>query len=96
MAKPLQKNPFPRGYEIYHFIRPFLCHHYYIHGLSDVCLGVQKKIFKEIQQFYTFYPKITYPLGGGGGGGHEIYNFLSPYPTEATYQIWLRFLRRRC
>ena len=20
--------------------------------------------------------------------GHEIYNFLSPYPTDATYQIW--------
>ena len=32
-------------------------------------------------------------------GGHEIYNFLSPYPTDATYQICLRlaqFLRRRC
>ena len=23
-------------------------------------------------------------------GGHEIYNFLSLYPTDATYQIWLR------
>ena len=32
-----------------------------------------------------FYPNITSPLGGG----HEIYNFLSPYPTDATYQIWL-------
>ena len=32
-------------------------------------------------------PKITTPWGGGGGGGHEIYNFLSPYPTDATYQI---------
>ena len=21
-------------------------------------------------------------------GGHEIYNFLSPYPTDATYQDW--------
>ena len=32
-----------------------------------------------------FYPKITFPLGGG----HEIYNFLSPYPTNATHQICL-------
>ena len=22
-------------------------------------------------------------------GGHEIYNFLSPYPIDATNQIWL-------
>ena len=35
-----------------------------------------------------FSPKITSPWGGGGG--HEINNFLSPYPTDATYQIWLR------
>ena len=45
-----------------------------------------EKIFKEIHQFYTFYLKITSPLGEG----HEIYNILSPYPTDATYQIWLR------
>ena len=24
-----------------------------------------------------------------GVGGHEIYYFLFPYPTDATYQIWL-------
>ena len=39
-----------------------------------------------IEQFYTFYPKISSPWGGG----HEIYNFWSPYPKDATYQIWLR------
>ena len=54
--------------------------------LYGPCTGVEKKILKEIHQFYTLYPKIT-PLGVGG---HEIYNFLSPYPTDATYQIWLR------
>ena len=41
-----------------------------------------------MQQFYTCYPQITSLLDGGGG--HEIYNFLSPYPTDGTYQIWLR------
>ena len=35
-----------------------------------------------IHQIYTFYPKITSPLGGHGG--REIYNFLSTYPTDAT------------
>ena len=34
-----------------------------------------------------FLTKIYLPLGLGG---HEIYNFYSPYPTDATYQIWLR------
>ena len=34
-----------------------------------------------------FLPQNYLPLGVGG---HEIYNFLSPYPTDATYQIWLR------
>ena len=52
MALPLHKNPCPRGHEIYNFDRPFLGHHYYILGLSDLCLGVEKKIFKEIMHFY--------------------------------------------
>ena len=52
----------------------------------DQFLGVEKKIFNGIQQFYTFYPKITSPLGGG----NEINTFSSPYPTDVTYQIWLR------
>ena len=86
MTTPHHRNPCPRGHEIYNFGRGFLAHHYYIFSLSARCTGVKKKIFKEIQQFYTFFPKITSPLGGG----HEIYNFLFPYPTDATYQIWLR------
>ena len=82
----LAQEPLPMGsHEIYNFGRPFLGHHYYTPSLSEPCPWVQKKIFKEIYQFYTFYPKIL-PLGVGGG--HEIYNFLSPYPTDATYQIW--------
>ena len=85
MTTPNHRNPCPRGHEIFNFGRGFLAHHYYIFSLSARCTLV-KKIFKEKQQFYTFYPKITSPLGGG----HEIYNFLSPYPTYATYQIWLR------
>ena len=85
MTTPHHRNPCPRGYEIYNFDRGFLAYHYYIFSLSARCTGVKKKSFKGIQQYYTFYPKITSPLGGG----HEIYNFLSPYPTDARYQIWL-------
>ena len=69
------QEPLPRGHES----RPFLGHHYYILTLSDQCLGVEK-IFKN--QFYTFYHKNTSPWDWG----HEIYNFLSSYPTNATYQ----------
>ena len=56
----------------------------------------REKIFREIHEFYSFYPRIFSPRGDG----HEINNFLSPYPTDATYQIYQRlaqqFLRRRC
>ena len=51
--------------------------------------GSREEDFKEIQQFYTLNPKITSPLGGG----HEIYNFLSSYPTDVTYQIWIRLVQ---
>ena len=86
------------GHEIKHFGKSFLGHHNYTLSLSqpcpwveneifkEPCPWVEKEIFKEIHQFYTFSPKLPPP----GGGGHEIYNFLSPCPTNATYQIWLR------
>ena len=47
------------GHEIYNFGRPFLGHQYYIHSLSDLCLGVEKKICKEIMPFdYKTYMAI--------------------------------------
>ena len=63
---PQHRNPCPGGHEIYNFGRPFLGHHNYIHSLSVLCLGVEKKIFKEIHQFYTFYTKITSSWDGEG------------------------------
>ena len=48
----LAQEPLPRGHKIYNFGRPFLSHHYYTLSLSDICLGVEKKIFKEIMHFY--------------------------------------------
>ena len=39
-------------YEFYNFGTTFLSHHYYTLSLFDLCLGVEKKIFKEIMQFH--------------------------------------------
>ena len=47
IAMPLHKNPCPGVHEIYTFGGPFPGHHYYILGLSDLCPGVERKIFKE-------------------------------------------------
>ena len=52
MAMPQYKKPYPRGHEFSNFGRPLLGHHQYILGLSDLCLGVEKKIFKEMMHFY--------------------------------------------
>ena len=52
MATHQHKNPCPRGHAIYNVGRHFLGHHYYILGLSDLCLGIEKKIFKEKMQFH--------------------------------------------
>ena len=52
MAMPERKNPCPGGHESYNFGRLFLGHHYFILSVSDLCLGVEKKIFKEIMHFY--------------------------------------------
>ena len=43
-----------RGHEIYNFGRHFLGHHYCIPvlTLSDLCLGAEKMIFKEIMHFH--------------------------------------------
>ena len=54
MATPEHKNPCPRGHEIYNFGRPFLGYHYYIFGLSDQCLRVEKKIFKQNNAFSLY------------------------------------------
>ena len=52
MATPYHKDPCPRVHEIYNFGRTFLGHHYYILILSDICMGVEKKIFIEIMHVH--------------------------------------------
>ena len=57
LATPKHKNSCPGGHEIYNFVGPFLGHHYYTLSLSDLCLGVEKKIFKRNNVFspYNLY-----------------------------------------
>ena len=47
----LAQEPLPRGRDNYSFGRPFLGYYYYILSLSNLCLGVEKQIFKEIMHF---------------------------------------------
>ena len=82
MATPQHKNRCPGGHEIYNFIRPFLGHFYFIVSLSDLCLGAEKKIFKEIIHFYymtymatPYRPQHKNPCPGS----HESCNFDRPF-----------------
>ena len=60
IAMPQHKNPCPGGHEIYNFGRIFLGHHYYTLSLSDLCHGVEEKIFKETKPFhYMTFMAIT-------------------------------------
>ena len=60
MSRPQDKNPCPRDHEVHNFGGTFLSHHYFILSLSDLCVGVERKISKEIHQFYTYYPTILW------------------------------------
>ena len=49
---------------------------------SSPCTGVEEKILKK----YINSTPFTLKLPSLEIGGHEIYNFLSSYHTDATYQ----------
>ena len=53
MTRMVSKGPQPRGHEINNSGRPFLGHHTFILSLFVLCLGVEKKIFKEIMHFHN-------------------------------------------
>ena len=48
-------------YEFYNFGTPFPSHHYYTLSLSDLCLEVEEKIFKEIMHFHYMTYMATAP-----------------------------------
>ena len=83
MATFYHNYPYRRGFEIYNVGRPFPGFYYHMFLLFYLYQGVEKNIW-EINQFYAFSLKV-FPFGFVG---YEVYNFWSPYHTNATYQIW--------
>ena len=83
------KNPCPGGHEIYNFGRPFFCHHYNTLSLSDLCLGVKEKIFKEIMHFHYMTYMATPMYKNPCPGGHEIYNFGRSFLGYHNYALGL-------
>ena len=71
MVTRYHRNPCPECHKS--FGRPFHGHHYYILSLSDLWLGVEKKLFKEIMHFTVRliwqHPRAIKNLLPGG---HEI------------------------
>ena len=57
---------------------PILC-------LSDLCLGVEKKIFKEIMQIHYMINMATFLHKNPCPGGNEIYNFCRPFLGHHYY-----------
>ena len=84
MTTPKHKNPCPGGHEIYNFGGPFLGHHCYTLCLSNLCLGVEKNIFKEIMYFHYITYMTTHKHKNPYPRGHEFRKFLDPSPVIIT------------
>ena len=80
MVTPMtnHKNPCPTCHEIYNFGITFLGYHYYTLSLSESCLEVEKKIFKEIMHFHSMTYIATLQHNNPCPGDHEIYKFGRP------------------
>ena len=64
----------PRRYETYNFSTLFIVHHYNILSLSDLCLRLEKKIFKYIRHFHYLDFMATLLNKNPCPEGHKIYN----------------------
>ena len=74
-ATPLHKYSWPGGHEIYNFDKPFFGYHNFTVSLSVICLGVEKKIFKETMHFHHMTYMATSLNKNPCPRGHELYNF---------------------
>ena len=94
MATSQHKNPCLGFMKLTHLVDPTLV---IIKCLA--CLNYsfgQRRFLKKCINF-SIFPQEIPPLGWVEG--HEAYNFLSPYHTDNTFQIWLRLAQqilRRC
>ena len=80
-------------HEIYKFCRP-LGRHYFILSLSDLCLGVKRKIFYEVMHFQYMTCMATPLLKNLSTGCHEIDNFGRPFLCHYYYTFSLSILFR--
>ena len=83
------KNPCPGGHEIYNFGEPFLGHHYYTLSSPDLCLGVEKMIFKKKMYFHYITYMATPQNKNPYSRGYEIHNFGKPFLSLYNYALSL-------
>ena len=55
---PSTKTPAP-CVKMYNIVRLFLGYHSFTFSLSDLCMGVEKKIFEEIMHFHYINYIVT-------------------------------------
>ena len=79
MTMPSHKNPCPGVMEFIILVGLFLVIIIIFTQFSDLFSRAEKKIFKVMHQFYTFYPKSIPP----GVDGQEILNCVSFYPIKS-------------
>ena len=89
LATTLHKNPCPGDHEIDNFGGPFLGHYYYTVSFSGHCLGIEKKILKEIMHFHYMTCMAMLQHKNPCPEGHEIYNFGRPFFDYHYYTISL-------
>ena len=86
MATPL--HPYPRGHEIYNFGTPFLVHHFYTLGLSDLSQGVEKKIFKDNKCILTILLIWPRPLTRTSAPGVMKFTILVDFSLVISNTQW--------
>ena len=83
------QEPLPRRSWKFHFRRPFLGHHYYSLSLTDLSLGVEKKIFKVTMHFHYITFMATPYRKNPCAWDHESYNFCRPFLVHHYYILSL-------
>ena len=79
MAMTNTRTPAPGVHESYNFGRSFYGHQYCIPSLSYKCLGLNKKILKEIKHFYLNVLYGHVPAKNPCPWGHEISSLCRPF-----------------
>ena len=79
----------PEGLETNYFGRPFLGHYYYTLSLSDLCLGVEKKILIVIMHFRHKKLRLTWSSPSKRTPEPRVMYFGRPFLGHHHYYIFL-------